>query len=171
MRYRFIVGIALLVILFVIIASCFSKTGPISLEAQNMDIVRLSIYALKDGDWSSFADLHSPGYLQHTPDRKTPVAWPEYELACRIAHNRLPELQYRIMDIFAAGDKVAVRYVWECRKDSMLFKMYYPDGIAQGSEIGIFRIKNGLIIEEWCEYDPADIRMLVIVSRSMEHNK
>ena len=171
MKYRFIVGIDLLVVLFVILTSCFSKAGPISLEDQNMDIVQLSFYAYNEGDWSSFADLHSPDYIQHAPDFKDPIAWPEYELSCRIAHNRLPQLKYRIEEIFAVKDKVAVRAVWECPMDSYEFKFTFPDGIVKGQHISITRIKNGKIIEEWYEYDTVGIQRLIRSVKRKEHVK
>jgi len=136
-----------------------------------MNIVRLAFFAYNEGDWSSFADLHSPGYIQHAPDFKDPIAWPEYELSCRIAHRRLPKLQYRIEDIFAVQGKVAVRCVWECPMDSYYYKMLYPDGIVKGQHISITLIKNGKIIEEWYEYDTVGIQRLISSVKSMEHIK
>ncbi len=136
-----------------------------------MDIVKLSYFAFSQGDWSSFAYLHSPYYLQHSPGFKDPVTWTDYELSARIVHKRIPDLKIRIVDIFAVLDKVAVRSVWEYRNDSNRFKSHYPDGIAQGSENSIFRIKDGKIIEEWCEHDPAPVKVLCDIYKRMEHMK
>ncbi len=166
-----LIAVAIVVILLVVVALCASKPESISLEEQNIDIVKLSFFAFRDGDWSSFADLHSPDYFQHAPDFKDPIAWPEYELSCRIVHNRLPQLKYRIEDIFAVKDRVAVRCVWECPIDSSQYMHYFPDGIARGSHISISRIKNGKIIEEWFEYDTVGIQRLISFSKSMEHIK
>jgi len=171
MKYRFIVGIALLVVLFVIIASCFSKPGTISPEDHNINIVKLSYSAFKEGDWSSLADLYSPYYLQHSPDFKDPITWPEYELSCRIVHDRLPNLQYRIVDIFAFKDKVAVRSVWEYPRDPSWSRYRMSGIVLNGSAISIFRIKDRMIIEEWCEFDPSVIKKFCSVYKSMSPNK
>ncbi|MBA7552852.1 hypothetical protein ES705_45428 [subsurface metagenome] len=150
-------------------ATCGSKPGAISLEVQNMDIVRLSFYAYNEGDWSSFAELHSPLYLQHAPDYKDPIPLGAYELSCRTARKRFPDLKYRIEDIFAFEDKVSVRLSWQCSSDSMAFKECFPDGVGSGSMISIVRIRNGKIIEEWCEYDTVGIQRLVRSVKFMEH--
>lgn len=168
---KFVIAIVVIVLLLVIVAVSVSKPETIALEDQNMDIVRLAMYAFREGDWSSFADLHSPGYLQHAPGFENPITWSEYELAARIVHERIPDLQIRIVDIFAFKDKVAVRSIWEYRNDSYQFKCHYPDGVAHGSEIGISLIKDGKIIEEWCEHDPALIKRFCRVYKYLDHNK
>lgn len=162
-----VTALGILILLSVVVAVSVSKTETISLEDQNMDIVKLSFLAYNEGDWSSFADLHSPGYFQHAPDYKDPIAWPEYELSCRIAHNRLPKLKYRILDIFAVKDKVAVRCVWEFHGGSAFVKRSCPDGIVKGSHMSITRIKNGKIIEEWYEYDTVGIQRLIRATKFM----
>lgn len=168
---KIIIALVFITLLLVCVAVSDSGTGPISLEDQNMTIVQLSFYAYNEGDLSSFADLHSPDYIQHAPDFKDPITWPEYELACRIAHNRLPQLKYRIEEIFAVKDKVAVRAVWECPMDSYEFKFTFPDGIVKGQHISITRIKNGKIIEEWYEYDTVGIQRLIRSVKRMDHIK
>jgi len=162
---------ALGLFLIVAVAVNVSEPEPISLEDQNMDIVKLSVFAFRDGDWACFADLHSPDYIQHSPGFEDPITWSDYELSARIVHNRIPDLKIRIVDIFAVKNKVAVRYIWEYRNDSYQFKRYYPNGVAQGSEIGIFRIENRQIVEEWCEHDPTPVKVLCDVFKRLEHNR
>ncbi len=164
-------SVVILVLLLVGAAAPISETGPISLEDRNMDIIKLSYFAFRDGDWSSFAELHSPDYLQHSPGYEDPITWSDYELSARIVHNRLPDLKFSIVDIFAVKNKVAVRSVWECPTNSKLFKYHYPDDVARGSEISIFRIEDGRIIEEWCEHDPAPVKELCSIYKIMEHIK
>lgn len=166
-----IIAVVILVLLFVIVAACCSEPKTISLEEDNINIVHLAYFAFRYGDWPSFAELHSANYLQHSPGFEDPITWSEYELSARIVHKRIPDLKIRIIDIFAVKNKVAVRSVWEYRNDSYQFKRYYPEGIARGSEIGIFRIENGKIIEEWCEHDPTTIKRFCDIYKRMEHNK
>ncbi|MBA7671492.1 hypothetical protein ES703_79650 [subsurface metagenome] len=168
---KYAVSLIIVIVTFVILVGSYSKTLPLSLEYQNMDIVRLSILAYNDGDWSSFSNLHSPIYLHHAPDHNEPISLVAYELSCRIAHRRLPDLQYRIKDIFCVSDKVACRLVWEyhCYSDHFLYR--FPDGIIQGSLISISLIKDGKIIEEWLEYDPVCVNELIHFAKRMEHIK
>lgn len=171
MRYRFIVVFALLVVGFLIFGLCFPQSKAITLEDDCINIIKLSFFAFEEGDWSSMAELYSPDYLQHSPDFKDPITWPEYDLSCRIVHDRIPDLKYRIVDIFADKNKVAVRSVWEYRSDSYPIKLFFPDGVAKGSAISIFRIEKGKIIEEWCEFNPAPIKLFCKFYKSMEHKK
>lgn len=166
-----VIAIIIVILLLGILAVCCSGNETISLEIQNMDIVRLSYFAFNEGDWTAFADLHSPGYIQHSPDSDGPVVWNEYLSTCRIVHERFPALQLRVLDIFAANNKVAVRSVWEYRSESYIFKSHYPYGVARGSAIGIYRIKDSKIVEEWCESDPASIKRLVSIVRIIDHVK
>lgn len=164
-----VIAVVIVVILLVIVAVCSSGTDPISLEVQNMDIVRLSFVALEEGDFSSMADLYSPDFLQYSPDFKDPVTWTEYELSCRIVHASIPKLQFRIVDIFAVKDKVAVRSIWEFPVDPSWSKYCLASVVPKGSAISIFRIEDDLIIEEWCEFDPAIIKRFCSFYKSYYH--
>lgn len=168
---NYVKAIALGLCLTAIVAVNVSEPGPISLEENNMNIVRLAIFAYNDGDWASFADLYSPDYIQHRSGGQDPLALPDYELVCRVVHRGIPGLKLRIVDIFADNDKVAVRAIWEYRDNSYQFKQFYPKGIAQGSGIDIYRIKNSMIIEEWCESDPALIREFASIYKSIKPKK
>jgi len=141
-------------LLFGIVTLCISLARPIALADDNIDIVRRSFCALGTGDWVALSGLHSPGYSHNAPDFNDPVAWPECEIAHRVVYAYIPDLEIRIVDIFASNGNVACRFVWEYRNDSKQFRTHYPDGIAQGSAISIYRIENGKIVSEWCEYDP-----------------
>ena len=168
---KFVITVGVIVFAFVILVSSYASTLPISLEDRNIDIVKLAFFAFEEGDFTSLADLYSPDYLQHAPEYVDPVTWTEYELACRIVHARLPDLQYRIVDIFAAGDRVAVRSFWEIPIDPSWSEFKLASIITKGSAISIFRIKDGLIIEEWCEYDPAIIKRFCTAYKSLERLK
>jgi len=143
----------------------------LTLEDQNINIVKLSFSAFNEGDFASLADLYSPDYLHHSPDSVEVVDWPEYEHLCRIVRHGYPDLQFRIICIFADSDKVAVRYVWEYSNDSYQFKRYYPTGLARGSANSIFKIKNSRIVSEWCEYDPAGIKSFCSVYKRLDHSR
>jgi len=164
-------ALLIVIVLSCVIAVSFCEPKAISLEARNINLVKLSFFAINKGDFASLADLYSPDYLQHSPDFKDPQTWPKYELACRIVHSRIPDLQLRIIDIFAFEDKVAVRSVWEYPRDPSWssYGMWNID--LNGSSISIYRIKNGMIIEEWCEYDPAIIKRFCTFYKAKEHNR
>ncbi|MBA7619121.1 hypothetical protein ES703_26454 [subsurface metagenome] len=168
---KFAIALIIIVITLVILVGSYAKTLPLSLKDQNIDIVRLSIHAFNEGDWSSFADLHSPNYLHHAPDSIDPVSLCEYMLSCSVAHEHFADLQYRIVDIFADNDNVAVLCTWHYRNDSYQFKKNFPDGAIQGSEINIYRIKDVKIIEDWYGCGPLMMQRLVSFSKSIEHIK
>jgi len=166
-----VIAVVIVVILLVVVAICASKPEAISLEDQNIDIVNRSFFAFAEGDWSSLAELYSPDFLQHTPDFKRSITWPEYELNCRLVHVRLPDLRYRIVDIFAAEDKVAVRSVWDVPIDPSWSKYALASINTKGTAISIFKVKNGKIVEEGCEFDPSAIKRFVSIYKRLERGK
>jgi len=168
---KFAITFVLIIITFAILAGSYAKRMTITLEDDNMNIVKLSFFAFNEGDWPAFTDLHSPAYVQHAPDSLDPICWSKYILSCSVAHTRFPDLQFRVEDIFAVDDKVAVRTSWQYRNDSDQFKQHFPDGVVQGSEICIFKIKDGKIIEEWYGCNPVIIQRLVRIANSISSNK
>lgn len=160
-----------IVFLIVVVSVCYAISEPLSLMDQNIQMIRSSFSAFNNSDWGSLSDHYSPHYLHHSPESANVVDFGEYERNCRIVRREIPALQFRIVCIFANSDMVAVRYIWEYRNNSYQFKLYYPGGLAQGSANSIFRIKNGKIVEEWCEYDPKVIRQFCTIYKRLNPSK
>lgn len=145
-----------------------TKPGAMTREEKNKAIVRWAMEAVNRGDWESLRDLYSPKFVQHSPASQEPTGWEDYELGLRIAHRKLPDFRYRIEDIIAEGDKVAVRLRLTVRNKRWFSKQSNPEGVFEVTEIDIIRIANGRIVEEWAELDTAQALKLARVMKFME---
>jgi len=155
-----------LLIGLIVIGAVYAGTRPedMTREQKNKMIVEVAIGAFNEGDFELMAKLYSPRFVQHGPGKAEPVKWEDHELSCRVARRMLPTARHIIEDIVAEGDKVAVRL-----KTVVTFKEIARFGMrgsqlakdmqnkVEFTEMDLFRIEGGKIIEEWCEYDTANV--------------
>jgi predicted ester cyclase len=65
-----------------------------------------------------------------------------------------PDFQYSISDMIAESDKVVVRAVWQgTQKDTFMKTEATGQRLNYLSEIIIYRLENGKIIERWVQLD------------------
>lgn len=136
-------------------------------EQKNKMLVEVAIGAMQDGDWELMRKLYSPRFVQHGPGDTKTTTWTDFELGCRLVHNKLPTLRFEIEDIIAEGDKVAVRLSWRYRNKRWFSKQGNPEGDIGGTELDLFRIEGGRIAEEWCECDPKQYMRLLSAMKYM----
>jgi predicted ester cyclase len=80
------------------------------------------------------------------------MMWP------RIWHPQgLPDGKLTIQDMFAAGDKVAVRFTHAGTHQGELFGMPASNRTVTVRAIEIYRLSGGKIAEYWGEYDTSDL--------------
>lgn len=127
-------------------------------EEKNKLLVESAITAINDRDWEFMAKLYSPSFVQHGvgPGGKETTSWTDFELGCRVIHNKLPTLQAVIEDSIAEGDKVAIRLKSVVTYMDERWRGKKTQKTIEFSEIDIFRIAGGRIVEEWCEADTRD---------------
>lgn len=151
-------GIDLLVGLAVLAVVCAGKAPEdLTSEEKNKLLVEVAIGAVNAGDWEALRELYSPNFVMHVPGHRESIYWKEFELGCRMAKQFFNEMSYNIEDIIAEGDKVVVRMSSSIAVTTHFGKPYETKKKIEGTEIDIFRIKEGRIVEEWCEYDYTSI--------------
>ena len=68
-----------------------------------------------------------------------------------------PDLNYRIEDLFGAGDKVVLRWTANAT-DTVGFMGRPPTGRrASATGINIYRLAYGMLVEHWDEWDLAGL--------------
>ena len=68
-------------------------------------------------------------------------------------YQTFPDAQEAILDIFAEGEKVAVRHHFRGTQHGAMGS-YLPTGKTMNAEyITIYRVRNGQILEAWAEWD------------------
>lgn len=127
-----------------------------STEEKNKLLVKVATQAINEGDWETLSEVFSPGFVLHGPGNLKPTTWTEFELAFRIARQKMPTVRLEIEDIIAEGNKVAVRL------KTVVTYTVNPHGIKataekkEFTEMDLFRIEAGRIVEEWSEFDTRD---------------
>lgn len=160
------IGVNVLIGLAVIMVLCAGrKPEEMSREEKNKLLVKVAIGAINAGDWETLPELYSEKFIQHGTGDSENVRWTEFELGCRIVHNRLPDLRCEIEDIIAEDDKVVVRLRWKAKRTKN--KGYRNETTKEigWSEIDIMRIAGGKIVEEWTELDTANMKSQLLEFR------
>ena len=122
-------------------------------EQKNKLLVKVALGAISTGDWQSLEELYSPRFIQHIPGNRGTISWEGFELGCRMAKEFFNTQSYKIEDIIAENDKVVVRLSSIATVTANKDKGYEFEKTIEMTEVDIFRIEAGRIIEEWCEYD------------------
>lgn len=151
---RIVVVVTCLVAVGLLYAS--TGIGETNSEEKSKLIVKVAMQAINEGDWQTLSEVFSPKFLQHSPGSSEPITWTDFELGCRVTRQKMPTVRLELEDIIAEGNKVAVRL-----KTIVTYKVN-PHGIGakaekkEFTEMDLFRIEGGRIVEEWCEYDTTD---------------
>lgn len=124
------------------------------LEARNVELVKTVIAELEKGDVEVFTRLFAPDFKLYYPSYSTaPVSREDAMGVSKMMVTAVPDLVYNILDIFPAGDRVVLRLVFRGTHRAIApVPAPAETKIAAGATI-IFRIENGLIIEEHIDGD------------------
>lgn len=139
----------------VALGAVYAGTRPEAMnrEEKNKLLVKVAIGAITTGDWEELRELYSPEFVQHHSGNRAPTYWKQFELGCRMAAQLFDSMSYRIEDIIAENDKVVVRMSTNITVTRNKGKRYETQAKIEWTEIGIYRIEAGRIVEEWCECD------------------
>jgi predicted ester cyclase len=163
---KWTLGIVLLAVAMGIGAGCKDRAGEAALaelgrmkaeaeeEARNVELVKTAIAALEKGEVDVFTELFAPGFKLYFPSGSTaPISREDAMGMARMMVTAVPDLAYGIRDIFAAGDRVAVRLVFQGTHRPSTGKA--PSALTRimAGAMVIFRVKDGLITEETIDGD------------------
>jgi predicted ester cyclase len=121
---------------------------------QNKTIARRYAEELEDfwrtGDLSFVDRIFDSNYVQHVPGIPPSMSVKQIFAALRAG---IPDFQTTIEDLIAEGDRVAVRIPWEGTHKGELMGIPPTGKHVKVTEMQIYRIANGKIIERWVETD------------------
>ena len=124
------------------------------LEEQNKAIATREWEAWSKGDFEAFKEVVAPGYAWYEPSGSTkPKSLEEAIETGRMVHKNLPDVTFSIEEIFAAGNRVTVRYVMRGTQPGELQAIPATGKKIEVSGIMIHRIENGRIVEDREEFD------------------
>ncbi len=119
------------------------------LEARNIEIIKTLIAELGKKNVDTFLKLYAPEFRFYFPSNNATPLTREDEIAmAKAMFTAVPDFAYEITEIFAAKDRVVLRCVVGGTHKGE-FEGIPPTGNKFAfSVISIFRIKDGLVVEE-----------------------
>jgi steroid delta-isomerase-like uncharacterized protein len=125
--------------------------------------IQALVDAINCQDWARLDALVAPDFVRHSIAAGEPAVRSRADLVgvLRREYETFPDAQEAILDIFAEGEKVAVRHHFRGTQHGAMGS-YLPTGKAMRAEyITIYRVRNGQILEAWAEWDNlASLRQL-----------
>jgi steroid delta-isomerase-like uncharacterized protein len=117
--------------------------------------IRAFVDAINSQDWATLDSVVAPDFVRHSIAAGEPPVRSRADLVgfLRREYETFPDAQETILDIFAEGEKVAVRHHFRGTQHGAMGS-YLPSGKTMNSEyIAIYRVRNGQILEAWAEWD------------------
>lgn len=119
------------------------------LEARNIELIKTLIAELDKGNLEIFLTLLAPDFKFYFPSNSSTPGSREDELAmAKMMYAAIPDLTHEITEIFAVKDRVVLRFVGKGTHQAELEGIPPTGNKVAISAICIFRIKDGLVIEE-----------------------
>lgn len=119
---------------------------------KNVAVLRHVVEAVNKGNIAALAEFIAPGFIRHD----LAAAWPEIagvegvQDFITIARTASPDLNLEIEDIFAAGDRAAMRLtIRGTHTGGDLLGVVASGRRLQISAINIYRFSDGKIAETW----------------------
>jgi len=158
-----LVCIVPLVLVFCFTITCQDKAAMAELEKykaqakveeQNKALVNREWEAWSKGDSEALKEVLAPEYVWYAPSGTTkPNSLEETIEIGKKMHKDLPDVTFSIEEIFAAGDRVVVRYIMRYTQGGELQALPATGNKIEMSGIMIHRIENGKVVEDKEEFD------------------
>ena len=118
-------------------------------------IIQAFVDAINSQDWIKLDSRVAPDFVRHSIAAGEPPVRSRTDLVSffRREYQTFPDAQEMVLDIFAEGEKVAVRHHFRGVQHGAMGS-YPPSGKTMNTEyIAIYRVRNGQILEVWVEWD------------------
>jgi steroid delta-isomerase-like uncharacterized protein len=123
-----------------------------AVEVQNKELVRRYFELMDEGNYS-LLDLLSEDYVAHFPGGTDFTGREEIKQVVDAYLAAFPDISHFFSDFIAEGDKVVLRYGAKGTQKGAFAGLPPSGKEMEATAIGIFRIKDGKIVEGWIEQD------------------
>jgi steroid delta-isomerase-like uncharacterized protein len=125
----------------------------VSMSAEdNKAQVRRGFEALNERNWTAFDALCAPDFVFHNAST-TMQGLEAYKQFISMYFTAFPDSRFTIEDLIAEGDTVVVRYTARGIHQGNLMAIPPTGKQVSVTAIGIFRIADGIAVEEWVNMD------------------
>jgi len=117
--------------------------------------VQAFVDAINSQEWARLDSLVATQFVRHSIAAGNLPVRSRFDLVMflRREFETFPDAQETILDMFAEGEKVAVRHRFSGTQRGAM-GLYPSTGKIMNAEyIAIYRVRNGQIIEAWAEWD------------------
>jgi steroid delta-isomerase-like uncharacterized protein len=113
-------------------------------------ILRRLVELLNEGELDAVDQIFAPDYVRHDPsDLLHEVGVEEYKAAFARLRRAFPDAHWTIEDLLEDGDKVVARVSFRGTHEGSLFNIPPSGAVVTYPIMGIYRIENGRIAEDW----------------------
>ncbi len=121
-------------------------------EKQNEAIVRQVFEAIDTQDFARFQELLAPGSIVHYSGPQEDLTLDSTIQLIKTFYQAFPDYSHAIEDVFAKGDKVAIRILQQATQKTE-FQGIPPGNKISYYQISIMQVKDGKVINWWIVED------------------
>jgi steroid delta-isomerase-like uncharacterized protein len=119
----------------------------------NKNLLRQLGQALNDGDLDAVEGIFAPDYVRHDPTGLLhEVGVREYKQAFSAFRRAFPDAHWTLEEALEDGDRVVGRWTFHGTHDGPFFNLAPTGRKVTYPIIGIYRVENGRIAEDWHVY-------------------
>jgi predicted ester cyclase len=162
-------GVVLLAVIVGIAAGCKDRESPAAqaalaeiaqvkaqaeLEARNVELIKTVIAGLEKGDVDIIQRLFAPDFKLYFPSNSTTSVSREDVMGmAKMMVTAMPDLAYKILDIFPVEDRVFLRLGMQGTHRVAAGGGPPKETAIEAGAMIIFRVKEGLVVEEVVDGD------------------
>ena len=121
---------------------------------ENKEVVRREIEEIRiKGNLKLIPELFAPDYIYHSSGQPDEIGHEGLREHMTRGLGAFSDFKVTIEDMIAEEDKVVVRYSSSGTHKGEIMGIAPTGNEISPTGITILRIKNGLIVEEWCTHD------------------
>jgi predicted ester cyclase len=125
-----------------------------AIEARNIEVIKTAIAAVDKGDLEVFQTCLAPGFQLYAPSNSTtPVSRDDYLAMVKMMTTAIPDMVHNVTEVLAVGDRVVMRVFIQGTHLAELQGIPPTGNNVSVSFIAIFRLRDGLVVEEVAEED------------------
>ena len=125
-----------------------------AIEARNIEVIKTAIAAVDKGDLEVFQTCLAPEFKLYAPSNSTtPVSRDDYLAMVKMMTTAIPDMVHNVTELFAVEDRVVMRVFIQGTHLAELQGIPPTGNKVSVSFIAIFRLKDGLVVEEVAEED------------------
>jgi steroid delta-isomerase-like uncharacterized protein len=133
-------------------------TPETTLTEANITLIRASFADFNAGDFDGCVDRLAPDFAINLAELPEPTHGPDARRqGAEVMKRAFPDIEAHIHDIFAAGDRVAVRLTFSGTHAGEFLGVPATGRSIDYVSHEFYRVANGLIAEEWICSDTATL--------------